>query len=272
MRTLAAAGELELLARITESVKRLSAGVEAGSRAISLIAAEGLGALAADRADEAVSHLSAATARQDELGLAYDSACLKLDLARALDRAGDPAGAAEKLQEARSLLPALGCVNAFQEQVLRPQSRGSPRNTTAAICSATGSATTCSSREVEQYGRDSFGDPDYVSVYGLKPEAWYARGVRLLARTAVECTRDPLADLIGRDIASVARASPRASSSVIVDPFAGSANTLYWIMRHLSARRGVGFELDDAVFEVTRRTSRSSERVLRSSIRSTRPA
>lgn len=24
-------------------------------------------------------------------------------------------------------------------------------------------------REIQQYGRDSFGDPDYVSVYGLKP-------------------------------------------------------------------------------------------------------
>jgi hypothetical protein len=24
-------------------------------------------------------------------------------------------------------------------------------------------------REVQQYGRDSFGDPDQVSIYGLKP-------------------------------------------------------------------------------------------------------
>jgi hypothetical protein len=23
--------------------------------------------------------------------------------------------------------------------------------------------------QVQQYGRDSFGDPDYVSIYGLKP-------------------------------------------------------------------------------------------------------
>ena len=113
VRTLAAAEELELLADITESVRRLSAGVEAGSRALSLIAAEGLTALAADRADEAVSHLSAATARQDALGLAYDSACLKLDLARALDRAGSPAEAAERREEATSLLAALGCVNPF---------------------------------------------------------------------------------------------------------------------------------------------------------------
>jgi len=54
--------------------------------------------------------------------------------------------------------------------------------------------------EVRQYGLDSFGDPDYVSIYGLKPGDWYARGVRIMGRTAVECTRDRLASLIGRDI------------------------------------------------------------------------
>src|SRR6185437_3623110 len=41
-------------------------------------------------------------------------------------------------------------------------------------------------QEVEQYGRDSFGDPDYVAIYGLPPPEWYARGVRILGRTAVE--------------------------------------------------------------------------------------
>ena len=37
-------------------------------------------------------------------------------------------------------------------------------------------------REVQQYGRDSFGDPDHVSIYGLSPREWYARGVRPCAR------------------------------------------------------------------------------------------
>jgi hypothetical protein len=44
--------------------------------------------------------------------------------------------------------------------------------------------------EVEQYGLDSFGDADYVSIYGMKPREWYGCGIRLLGRTAVECTRD----------------------------------------------------------------------------------
>lgn len=79
--------------------------------------------------------------------------------------------------------------------------------------------------EVEQYGRDNFSDPDYIAIYGLAPREWYARGVRILGRTAVECTRDRLADRIGRDVAAIAG----SASSVVVDLFAGSANTLHWI-------------------------------------------
>jgi hypothetical protein len=107
-------------------------------------------------------------------------------------------------------------------------------------------------REVQRYGRDSFGDPDFVSIYGLKPADWYAKGVRLLGRTAVECTRDRFADLIGRDVAAATSAAAVAGSTV-VDPFAGSANTLYWITRHVRPDRSVGFELDEVVFELTRK-------------------
>lgn len=105
--------------------------------------------------------------------------------------------------------------------------------------------------EVIRYGTDSFGDPDYVSVYGLRPADWYERGVRLLGRTAVECTRDRLGDLIGQDVARVARAA--GTAPVIVDPFAGSANTLFWIRQHLPGSRAVGFESDPAVFHATER-------------------
>lgn len=106
--------------------------------------------------------------------------------------------------------------------------------------------------EVEGYGRDAFGDPDFVSIYGLKPTDWYARGVRLLGRTAVECTRDRFGDLIGRDVAELAARATGMSGSVVVDPFAGSGNTLYWITRHVQPEQSVGFELDDAVFALTR--------------------
>jgi hypothetical protein len=112
VRALAAAGEFELLVAVTESLRRSAGGSDGGRLAISLMAAEGLSALAADRLDEAVNRLSAAVTREHELGFAYDSACLKLELARALERAGN-AAAAEKRQEAMSVLTALACVNPF---------------------------------------------------------------------------------------------------------------------------------------------------------------
>jgi predicted RNA methylase len=79
--------------------------------------------------------------------------------------------------------------------------------------------------------------------------------VRLLGRTAVECTRDRLAALIARDIAAVARgagAGPGAPP-LVIDLFAGSGNTLHWIRRQAGAHRSIGFELDGAVFELSRR-------------------
>lgn len=107
--------------------------------------------------------------------------------------------------------------------------------------------------EVQQYGCDSFGDPDYVSIYGLKPADWYARGVRILGRTAVECTRDRLADLVGNDVAAIVGRAPGAGEPVIVDLFGGSGNALYWLKRHVGAARGIGFELDHTVCELARK-------------------
>src|SRR5215471_18705399 len=84
--------------------------------------------------------------------------------------------------------------------------------------------------EVQRYGIDSFSDPDYVEIYGMAPAVWYRRGIRLLGRTAVECTRDALASRIGRDIAGIAATLPNVAHFTVIDPFAGSCNTLYWIL------------------------------------------
>ena len=107
--------------------------------------------------------------------------------------------------------------------------------------------------EVQRYGSDSYGDADYVSIYGLPPATWYDKGIRLLGRTAVECTHDQLADAIARDIAKAAQSAPKAPGITVIDPFAGSGNTLYWILRHVPQAQGVGFELDQQVFQLTKR-------------------
>lgn len=106
--------------------------------------------------------------------------------------------------------------------------------------------------EIEQYGLDSFADADYISLYGMPPRDWYRPGIRLLGRTAVECTRDALGDRIGRDVASVATRMP-SDKFTVIDPFTGSCNTLFWILRHLPNSEGIGFESDPQVFDLTHR-------------------
>jgi len=105
--------------------------------------------------------------------------------------------------------------------------------------------------EVQRYGTDSYGDPDYVTIYGLRPADWFAKGVRLLGRTAVECTRDELANAVGKEIAAIA-ANDAGAAHVVLDLFAGSGNTLHWMLRHLPCARAIGFELDRKIFELTR--------------------
>ena len=107
--------------------------------------------------------------------------------------------------------------------------------------------------EVEKYGRDCFDDPNHVHLYGMPPKEWYERGVRILARTCLEAVKDPLGNKIGSDIAGVvARASANRAIGV-VDPFAGSCNGLYAILRHLPGAKGIGFEVEPTVFDLTTR-------------------
>jgi hypothetical protein len=73
--------------------------------------------------------------------------------------------------------------------------------------------------EVQQYGRDSFGDP------GLRLPLRTPPGIMVWARRpdpgpyAVECTRDQLAELIGSDLAAVAR--PAITMACCSVPVAG---------------------------------------------------
>jgi hypothetical protein len=39
----------------------------------------------------------------------------------------------------------------------------------------------------------------------------------------------------------------------VIDPFAGSCNTLFWILRHLPNSEGIGYESDLKVFDLTHR-------------------
>ena len=112
VRALAAAGETELLSRTTEAM-RVTPGVSTIVDTTALIAGEGLLALAEGRPRDAAEQLKAAIEKERQLGRTYSAACLELDLARAIEAAGDVAAAHEAQARASSILEPLGCVNPF---------------------------------------------------------------------------------------------------------------------------------------------------------------
>ena len=110
-RAIAAAGELELLRRWTDSLGR--AAGRYGRAETTELAARGLLAVHDGRPDEAVSLLSEAADRDRALGYLFDGATLELDLADALVAAGDEERAARVRGEAEAFLASIGCVNAL---------------------------------------------------------------------------------------------------------------------------------------------------------------
>jgi hypothetical protein len=87
----------------------------------------------------------------------------------------------------------------------------------------------------------------------MRPKEWHERGVRILARTCLEAIKDPLGNKIGADVAEVVARSHGGQLIGVVDPFAGSCNGLYAILRHLPGAKGIGFEVEPAVFDLTTR-------------------
>ena len=61
--------------------------------------------------------------------------------------------------------------------------------------------------------------------------AWYGQG--MLAERRSNAPHDTLGNRIGRDIASIATTLPKTTHFTVIDPFAGSCNTLYWILRYV---------------------------------------
>ena len=57
----------------------------------------------------------------------------------------------------------------------------------------------------------------------------------------------------------VASTAPPGSVFGVVDPFAGSCNGLFSILRYLPGADGLGFEFEQAIFDMSKLTSRRAE-------------
>jgi hypothetical protein len=112
-RALAAAGAIDLVARIAGTFRRHLELTRTPRLEVSTAVSEGLTALASGRPSEAVDRLQIAIERESELGWRYRAACLQLDLASALEAADKGTDAVSAKAAADAVLEPLRCVHPY---------------------------------------------------------------------------------------------------------------------------------------------------------------
>lgn len=106
--------------------------------------------------------------------------------------------------------------------------------------------------DIQDYGSRFVGESDYLRLYGMTPDEYTARGVRLLGRTMIECCIDQYSAVIA---AAAARWCPRREDAPpvgVLDPFVGSGNLLFHVARACGAGLALGFEAHAGVCGRTR--------------------
>jgi hypothetical protein len=111
--------------------------------------------------------------------------------------------------------------------------------------------------EVQKFGTDSFRRP------GLRLDLRYEARRVVHTRCATVSAHDArgggdrLGAMIGQDVARRVAGVPTGTPFGVIDPFAGSCNGLYWVLRHVPNATALGFELDETVFALTSRNLRN---------------
>ena len=85
----------------------------------------------------------------------------------------------------------------------------------------------------------------------MSPLVWYAPGIRIRGRTAVEVTRDQHAEFLGQSVADALAAAGFSVFDVMIDPFVGSGNLLFHVLRATKLARGVGIDNNAEVMDLT---------------------
>jgi tetratricopeptide (TPR) repeat protein len=109
IRSLATAGELDLLARWAEALA--SAPSRTGRLEVSALVADGLLALHEGRHEDAIGRLTDAADRDRRFGYAFDCAAIELELASALEAAGEGERADALRISSEAFFASIGCVN-----------------------------------------------------------------------------------------------------------------------------------------------------------------
>lgn len=111
---------------------------------------------------------------------------------------------------------------------------------------------TLAGHELMEVGRLVYGDADQMSLYGVPSSRMAERGLRLLGRTAIECSVDAYSAAVADRVAGCCPGAPAPEPGAFVaDLFCGSGNMGF----HLGRRLGLAVhasDLDPLVHDHTR--------------------
>lgn len=106
--------------------------------------------------------------------------------------------------------------------------------------------------EILHVEKNYYGEEDLLSLYGLTPKLYYSKGIRILGRTAIECTVDIQAKEFAKTASHICHLFFPNSFPIVIDLFAGSGNTLFHIASKLKAITSLGFEKNFQLFHKTK--------------------
>ncbi|MCK6545189.1 hypothetical protein L6R52_04920 [Myxococcota bacterium] len=106
--------------------------------------------------------------------------------------------------------------------------------------------------EVREAGMVFYGSDQEPSLYGMRAPEWFAKGVRIVGRTAIEVSVDGQAAAMAAAAQRLLAPHEVGPALTVVDAFAGSGNILVHVARALGPARAIGFERSPSVFSATK--------------------
>jgi hypothetical protein len=106
--------------------------------------------------------------------------------------------------------------------------------------------------EILLVSRSYYGDEGLLSLFGKKPKSFYNMGIRILGRSAIECSIDAHSIGMAKSIKKLKRALFPHEEAVILDLFLGSGNLLYHTAKALGFPTAIGIENNREIYSHTK--------------------
>ncbi|WP_372365305.1 RsmD family RNA methyltransferase [Candidatus Uabimicrobium sp. HlEnr_7] len=106
--------------------------------------------------------------------------------------------------------------------------------------------------EVLEASKNRFGYDNLIRLYGMSSCEYYAKGIRIFGRTAIEAKVDSQANFIANRVKETVQNNYPNYEISVIDLFMGSGNLLYQIAESLQSQSKIAFERDENIYNLTR--------------------